>query len=116
MDKVIHRVNNRQGHREYPKIKITGRSVASLLFGLAILSYLVFHSIEGKRGVYVLHDLEQALIQEKEILAALKAEKEILEKERFYLAYADNYPDYVDEVIRTKLGYVDKDDKIIIMP
>ncbi len=95
---------------------ISGRSVVTFLIGLVIVSYLIFHSVEGKRGVYVLHDLEKVLEKEKIVLASLQAEKQELQVMRFYLNNPEDYPDYIDEHIRQKLGYIQEGDRVIITP
>lgn len=116
MDQVIHRVNHNQKKGRDSRIRVSGRSVVSFIVGLVIISYLIFHSVEGKRGVYVLHDLEDVLEKEQIVLASLQAEKQELEAMRFYLNNPEDYPDYVDEHIRQKLGYIQDGDRIIIAP
>lgn len=116
MEQVIHRVSHTHKYPSNDRVHISGRSVVTFLIGLVIVSYLIFHSVEGKRGVYVLHDLEKVLEKEQFVLASLQAEKKNLQAMRFYLSNPEDYPDYIDERIRQKLGYIQEGDRVIITP
>ena len=82
---------------------------------VTILSYFGYHAVEGNNGLLALRDLnrQQAVIEQQ--LAVVGAEKSILENRTSNLRRDNIDPDLLDERARAALGFVHKDDIIILL-
>ncbi len=80
-----------------------------------ILFYFGYHAVEGDNGLLALRGLNQELTVIEEQLAAVRAEKAILERRTSDLRPDNIDPDLLDERARAALGFIRKDDIVILL-
>lgn len=84
-------------------------------FALSLISYLIYHSIQGDRGilawVQLQQHLERSLCQLKETVREREALEEIVQN----LRPESINRDLLDQQVRLQLGYVHPNEKIIIL-
>lgn len=90
------------------------KSLAWTLIALVIISYFVFHAVEGKHGLFSLAASKASLEQAQKELTLLQQDKEVLELQIAKLYQLDKFPDLKDELIRKNLGYIKQDEYIIL--
>lgn len=90
------------------------RTVLWAAFGLFLMGYFLFHTVEGKRGVFVLQNLNQDIQKSEQQLAKLEEKRKSLEFVAVSLRSDQIDPDILDEKIRQNLGYVRLGESIII--
>lgn len=80
-----------------------------------ILSYFIYHTINGERGIIKLLQIEDELNKKQKTLDNLKIEKQILENHVKLLQENSYDIDYVDELARDYFGLVANGEKIIVI-
>ncbi len=84
-------------------------------FCVFLIAYLMFHSIEGQRGLFVLDHFNQKLETAETQLSTIQQERAALEIEAKGLRSASLDPDLVDLKIREQLGYIQENEYIILI-
>lgn len=84
-------------------------------FCIFLIAYLMFHSIEGQRGLSVLGDFNKKLETAESQLLNKQQQRLALEIEAKGLRSASLDPDLVDLKIREQLGYVQENEYIILI-
>ena len=78
------------------------------------MGYFLFHTVEGKRGVFVLQNLNKEINKSEQQLAKLQEKREKLEFVAVSLRSESIDPDVLDEKIRQNLGYIRHGETVII--
>lgn len=79
-----------------------------------LMGYFLFHTVEGKRGVFVLQNLNKDIQKNEQQLVKLEEKRKNLEFVAVSLRSDQIDPDILDEKIRQNLGYVRLGESIII--
>jgi cell division protein FtsB len=85
-----------------------------MILSLLVTGYFAFHAVYGSRGLLAWRELSQHHRQLLEASASKKAEVEALDHRVKLLRPAKIDPDLLDERARAMLGYVGKDEVVVI--
>lgn len=96
-------------------VAIRRRWIVLLVLALLLLLYFAWHLITGQRGLMAWRQLDDNLHRASIMLSTLSAEEKSLEH-RARLLRRDNLDlDMVEEQARHSLGYMEPDEKIILL-
>lgn len=90
------------------------RSMLLTLFGLVMVGYFAFHTLQGERGFLSYLRLSEELTIAQAQLAALEAEAEMLEQRVALLRTDSLDTDMLEERARLILNFTRKDEVIIL--
>lgn len=99
----------------YPFYHALPKRVAAPLLAVLVLFYLTFHAISGERGVVALFKESRKLVQLKEELARVTAEREALDTKVKGLSSNSLDLDLLDERARLVLGLVGKKEVVVFL-
>lgn len=87
-----------------------------LLLLLVLLLYVVYHTINGNRGIISMLTITSELRKKDGVLYNLQIEQNALE-DNIKLLQPEHYDlDYIDELARHYFGMIGRDENIIILP
>lgn len=93
---------------------IAGALVPAL--GLCALMYFGFHAVEGRHGLLALRAYEQAIPELEAKAAGLAAERARLNRHVALIGPDQVDPDYLEELVRDRLGFVHPQELIVPVP
>ena len=97
-------------------IRHKARQVLGPLTGAALIAYFGYHAVQGDRGLLAWWNLRHEIEKADYELAAVTAEKKILEHRVALLRPESLDRDMLEERARAMLGVVHKDDLIVPDP
>lgn len=83
---------------------------------LVLVVYLAFHAVQGERGLIAFQGLKEANQQRQNALSDIRAENAELRQKIDLLSGASPDIDFLEERVRTVLGFAYVDEKILILP
>lgn len=86
------------------------------LFGLLIVGYFVYHTIQGDRGWFAMIRMEHEVAQASARLEKLQQEREMLEHKTKLLNAKSLDPDLLEEKSRELLNYSKPNEIVILTP
>ena len=86
------------------------------LIGICLCVYFSYHAIQGERSYLQLLSLNKTLEHTKSEYAALKSEKDALERKVVMMRPGSINADLLEERVRAVLGYRHKDEWAVITP
>lgn len=81
---------------------------------LLLILYFTYHSINGQRGVISMFKMQKEIMDKKVVLENLHNEKAVLDNKVKQLYPKTLDKDYLDELARRNLGYIDSKEKLIL--
>lgn len=97
-------------------IRRRARHIVGPFMGICATAYFIYHAIQGDRGLIALWHLRQELRQQESELAAISAERFVIEKRVTLLRPESLDPDMIEERARAVLNVGEKEDLIILLP
>ena len=92
------------------------RQVFLPVMGVCLIAYFAYHTVQGERGLFALHHLNQEVARAEHNLAALSERRERL-AHRVSLLRPDNLdPDMLEERARAVLHLIREDEVVILVP
>lgn len=85
-------------------------------FFITVLFYLSFHAVSGDRGVYAMFKEKRKIALLKDEIAAVQAEREMLERRAKLLSAKSLDLDMLDEQAHRMLGLAGRDEIMIFTP
>lgn len=92
------------------------RQFLVLLFCLSATAYFSYHTVYGRYGLEARTQLKERLQSLRVEIASLETVRSRLQNEVSLLSSEDPDPDIVEEVAGDVLGYVYRQDKVILLP
>src|SRR5882757_3778964 len=92
------------------------RVLVAPILGLALTGYFAYHLVEGGRGLRAWVRVTQDLRQAKETLAAVSAERQVLEHKVAHMRPDHLDPDLLDSQVRKTLDVGAPDEIVIMQP
>jgi len=90
------------------------RQVFLPVMGVCLIAYFAYHTVQGERGLFALHQLGQEVARAEATLSALK-QRRLQMAHRVSLLRPDNLdPDMLEERARTVLHLI-RDDEVVIL-
>ncbi len=86
-----------------------------VIVGLGLAAYFGYHAVNGDRGLLASQQLTQDLTAQEKKLAALRRERESLERKVLRLRSDSLDPDLIDELARETLSMAEPEDLIILL-
>ena len=86
-----------------------------VIVGLGLAAYFGYHAVNGNRGLLAQQQLSGNLNAKEKQLAALRRERESLERKVLRLRSGSLDPDLIDELAREALSMVEPEDVIILL-
>lgn len=86
-----------------------------VIVGLGLAGYFGYHAVNGDRGLLASQQLTDDLNVMEKRLAALREERESLERKVLRLRSDSLDPDLIDELARETLSMVEPEDVIILL-
>lgn len=85
-------------------------------FGACLVGYFAYHAVQGDHGILARTYLRAELAQAEASLAALRAERAVLEHRAGLLSPERIDPDLLEERVRVMLNYAHPDEVIYFYP
>ena len=98
------------------RLKRLMRPAAVPAFGACLVAYFAYHAVQGDHGILARTHLKAELAQADATLAALRAERELLEHRASLLSPDHVDPDLLEERVRVMLNYAHPDEVIYFYP
>ena len=86
------------------------------VFGTCLVAYFAYHAVQGDHGFLARGELRAELAEAEETLAALRAERELLDHRVGLLGTQRIDPDLLEERVRVMLNYAHPDEVIYFYP
>lgn len=95
---------------------ILWRKMSLPLLGIGVLSYTIYHLVQGDRGIHAWIGLRQELTLKQQELQKLEAEKNRFERDIFLLQDQSLDTELLGEYVRKILHYAPPHDWMIVLP
>lgn len=96
------------------ELRQRAKHVVGPFLGIVLVSYFVFHTVHGDRGVLALIKMRERLAEAESRLYALQVEETQWER-TVKLLHPDSIdPDMLDERVRIMLGYAEANDQVVL--
>jgi cell division protein FtsB len=97
------------------ELRQRAKHVVGPFIGIVLVSYFVFHTVHGDRGVLALIKMRERLAEAEFRLNALRVEEARWEH-KVKLLHPDSIdPDMLDERVRLMLGYAEANDQVVLI-
>lgn len=97
------------------ELRQRAKHVVGPFLGIVLVSYFVFHTVHGDRGVLALIQMRERLAEAEIRLDVLVTEEARWERKVKLLHPASIDPDMLDERVRLMLGYAEANDQIVLI-
>lgn len=97
------------------ELRQRAKHVVGPFIGIVLVSYFVFHTVHGDRGVLALIQMRERLAEAESRLYALEIEEARWERKVKLLHPASIDPDMLDERVRLMLGYAEANDQVVLI-
>jgi cell division protein FtsB len=87
--------------------------MAKLLLMASIAAYMVYHLLQGNRGLFALFKIREIVRQEQDILTKLEHDKAVLVNNIKFLSPQSLDLDMLDERVREVLNMAGEDDIVV---
>ncbi len=99
--------------RVFEEIKRRARHVIGPAFGICAVCYFAYHTVSGDRGLVAWRQLQEQVATTGAELAAVRSEREQLERRVHLLSPSGVDRDMLDEAARRVLNYGEADEVVI---
>lgn len=98
------------------EIRRRSRFILAPVLGALLIGYFAYHGLTGDRSVFTLWLYKQEIQEGRAILAAARAEREMLDRRVALLKPESLDPDMLDERVRWTLDFVGPNEYVILLP
>lgn len=96
------------------ELRQRAKHVVGPFIGIVLVSYFVFHTVHGDRGVLALIQMRERLAEAESRLNVIQIEEALWERKVKLLHPASIDPDMLDERVRLMLGYAEANDRVVL--
>lgn len=96
------------------ELRQRAKHVVGPFIGIVLVSYFVFHTVHGDRGVLALVQMRERLAEAEIRLHHIETEEARWEHKVKLLHPASIDPDMLDERVRLMLGYAEANDQVVL--